>query len=635
MTPSYARFLAKSYFYLLGLFTLSRLVSTGMVWENLQQESWGSLAQAFFLGWRFDNVIICALLTLPFLILTLNHFAFKSQRLQKLGIWPLFVLLPPVVLLQMVDLAYFDHFNIRSTIILFNWLDDISFVIKMAKDEPLWFFGGLAIPIVIWLLLWPLRFWSRQNFWHPLVGKSFGLWIASSVLIVGLLFLGIRGRTAIKSPIREGTAYFSQNPTLNNLALNPCFTFISSWVRAKKYKEKPLRLMPLERALAQVQKHYGISVTPGAHPLSRAISSGELKNWNIVLVIMEGMSAHYTSLHMNPSWTPALDRLMNEGMNFQQTYSAGMHTFNGIWSTLFSFPAPYTAHPLKRNTIPMLNSFATQMLQKNIHTLFFTTHDDQFDNMAGFVRQNGYKEIIHQADYPPERVMSILGVPDHDMFHHSLPVLKRADEKGRFFAAMLTGSNHKPHIIPPEMRSQFNSPSEKENIVRYSDWAIGDFLERARKEPWGQRTVFAFIADHGQGVGTDRLDQILSYHHVPFIIWAPGLVPHQTIEAPVMQVDVLPTLMGLWGGQWTNTTLGTDVIRQPREWVYVGRDETTCLISSTELDCETQDKHHTLHQFKKPFWTPRQPQDKPAMWNVIHGELQISDSVLRDHKFIP
>jgi phosphoglycerol transferase MdoB-like AlkP superfamily enzyme len=622
MTPRYARYLAKSYLYLLALLTLSRAISAVMVWENLQQESWGSLAQAFFLGWRFDNVIICATLAIPFLLLTLNHFVFKSQRLQRISSWPLYVFLTIIILLQMIDLAYFDHFNVRSTVILFNWLDDITFVVKMAKDEPLWFFGGLAIPFVMWLFLWPLRRWNKQSFWHPLVGKSFPSWIGASVLIIGLLFLGIRGRAAIKSPIREGTAYFSQNPTLNNLALNPCFTFFSSWIRAKKYKEKPLRFMSIEKARTLVQA-------------ARPIHQGSLKDWNVVLVIMEGMSAHYTTLQKNPSWTPVLDRLMSEGLSFQQAYSAGLHTFNGVWSTLFSYPSPYTTHPLKRDVIPVLNSFATQMHKKNIHTLFFTTHDDQFDNMAGFVRQNGFKQIIHQGDYPPERVMSILGVPDHDMFHYALPVLAQADKGSRFFAAMLTGSNHKPHIIPPELKAKFNSPDEKENIVRYSDWALGDFLERARLEPWGQRTIFAFIADHGQAVGTDRLDQILSYHHVPFIVWGPGLIKPQTVTTPVMQVDVMPTLMGLVGGEWLNTTLGENALQKPRDWIYVGRDVTTCLMIATELHCETQDRDHSIMKFPKPFWAESSETSKVNKWDIIHAELQMSDSVLRDRKLIP
>lgn len=635
MTPRYARFLAQSYAYLIVLLTLSRVISTFMVWENLAQESWSDLAYAFFMGWRFDNVLACAIIAIPFLLLTLNQFFFKSNRVQKLACWPLFILTPIVILLQMIDLAYYDHFGIRITVILFNWLDDMSFVVSMAKDEPLWFFGGLAIPLVAWLLLWPLRRWNEKNFWHPVVGKSFGLWIFSSILIIGFLFLGIRGRVAIKSPIREGTAYFSQNPTLNNLALNPCFTFFSSWIRSKKYKEKPLRFMSTELALQQIQSHYGITPKPDYSPLARTIGKSPMKDWNIVLVIMEGMSAHYTSYRKSPSWTPVLDRLMQEGIEFKQAYSAGMHTFNGVWSTLFSFPSPYTTHPLKRDVIPVLNGFPSQMVDKKIQTFFFTTHDDQFDNMAGFVRQNGFQNIIHQGDYPAERVMSILGVPDHDMLQFALPRLTKADSQGRFFAAMLTGSNHKPHIIPPELKSVFNSPNEKENIVRYSDWALGDFLERAKKEPWGARTLFAFIADHGQGVGTERLDQILSYHHVPFIIWAPGLVAPKSIATPVMQVDVLPTLMGLWGGEWLNSTLGNDALNQARDWVYVGRDETTCLITAHQLDCATQDRSHTFHQFKAPFWSAAQTHNQADLWNIIHAELQMSDSVLREHRRFP
>jgi hypothetical protein len=61
--------------------------------------------------------------------------------------------------------------------------------------------------------------------------------ITLGILFVGLCLLGARGRTTIKSPIRVGTAYFSNNAFLNQLGLNPIFTFINSVAESSKYKE--------------------------------------------------------------------------------------------------------------------------------------------------------------------------------------------------------------------------------------------------------------------------------------------------------------------------------------------------------------------------------------------------------------
>jgi phosphoglycerol transferase MdoB-like AlkP superfamily enzyme len=630
MIPHYARFLAKLYLYLIGLLALSRGTALFMIRENVKGESEAQILKAFMMGWRFDNVITCAVLLIPFVIFTLNQYVIKRQWVQRLAVWPVYVFLPIIILLQMIDLGYFDQFYVRITVVLFNWLSDLSFALRMIKDEPLWLFGGLAIPLVIYLLLLPIRLWSRKNFYHPLVGKSGWVCAFASPVILALMLLGVRGRVALKSPIREGTAFYSQNPTLNYLALNPTFTFFASWVRSRKYNQKSLRFMSSSRATEIVQRFYQITPLEGKNSLTREMKGGEQKDWNIVFVIMEGMSAHYTHYRKKPSWTPHLDRLMQEGLEFKQAYSAGIHTFNGVWSSLFSFPSPYTTHPLKRDTIPQLNAFSSQMAQKGVQTFFFTTHDDQFDNMAGFVRQNGFNRVVSLDDYPSERVFSILGVPDHDMFHASLPILSEADKQGRFFVAMLTGSNHKPHIIPPELKSKFNLKDEKENIVRYADWAIGDFIEQASKQEWFNRTLFVFFADHGQAVGAKKFDQILSYHHVPFIIWNPKLIKPQKVLSPVMQVDVMPTLMGLLGGDWLNSTLGSDVLKSPRDWVYVGRDVTTCLVTANGLDCETQDRDHTTQKFSRPQWPTKNKTSQEYKWDIIHAELQLSDRVLRE-----
>lgn len=636
MIPRYAKFLLKCYGFLFSLLVIFRTLAFILLYRDFGQTSLADIAYAFFMGWRFDNVIICATLSLPFITFTLNHFIIKVDRLQKIGAYPLFVLIPIIVLLQIIDLLYFEHFSVRITSVILNWVDDLSFTLKMVKDEPLWLVATAFLPWLMWLFVKPVKKWSEDNYRHPLIGKNNLLWGITSVLFLGLLFLGIRGRVAIKSPIREGTAYFSTNPTLNHLALNPVYTFFSSWVRANKYREKALRFMAQEEAVKIIEEEYDYQITPGFHPLTRKTGSQKIEDLNVVVIIMEGMSAYYTDYFKNPSWTPHLDQIKREGLEFTNAYSAGTHTYNGVWSTLFSYPAPFTVHPLKRDIIPKLNSFAQQFLDKKRDTYFFTTHDDQFDNMAGFVRQNGFKHVIHQAHYPPERVFSILGVPDHDMFEHALRELKEAHLKGRFFAALLTGSNHKPHIIPPELRAKFNSGSEKQDIVNYSDWALGEFLRKAASESWGQKTIFAFVADHGQTASNATpLDQILSYYHMPFVIWSPPRLPAQRIQTPVMQVDLIPTLLGILGGEWTNSTLGRDVLRAPRDWVYLGRDEAVCLLLANKLECETLDKSRSISQTSKSFWPTEKKIDEAQAWKTIKAELQMSDLVLRERLNFP
>lgn len=625
MIPRYAKLLVKIYLSLCLYMLLWRVLNLTLVFSSVSTVSWIDLLTSFGLGWRFDNVIICALLTFPFLILTFNHFTGRWDWLQRKALWPVYALFPFVLTLQIIDLFYFEQFRLRITSVLLNWLDDITFATKMVMQDPVWMIGFFIFPIVLWVLSRPFAKWARAATPTLLLGVKQILWAFCSILIVGLLFVGIRGRVAIKSPLREGVAYFSDNPTLNQLALNPIYTFASSVVRARKYKEKSLKFMSHESAVETFKSHHALPV--GDEPFSHDTLTAPLKNWNVIVVIMEGMSAHYSHYKKNPSWTPVLDRLMSEGLEFTQAYSAGTHTYNGVWSTLFSFPSPYAVHPLKRDVIPTLDSIPEQWKKLGRETLFFTTHDEHFDNMAGFLRQNGFSQIIAQDAYPSERVFSILGVPDHDMYQKALQVLDSTSAP--FFAAMLTGSNHKPHVIPPELRDKFNAQDMEENIVRYSDWALGYLIENAKNKIWFKDTLFVVLADHGHSVGSTPMDQILSYHHMPLIFWSPTLVgTHKKIDTPVSQIDVLPTIAGLVGGPVKNNSMGRDALTQPRPWVYIVKDNGACIRFSSLLECESEEGTITRYPFEKSAW-PDPLIDPKFAWPVVHAELQLSDWLLR------
>jgi len=89
---------------------------------------------------------------------------------------------------------------------------------------------------------------------------------------------------------------------------------------------------------------------------------------------------------------------------------------------------------------------------------------------------------------------------------------------------MLTVSNHKPYTFPKgriaeipletkrppalgwsdRVRSLFGmKPKEKSTrnrAVRYTDWCLGQFFEKAKKEAFWTNTIFVVVADHGARV---------------------------------------------------------------------------------------------------------------------------------------
>ncbi|HYK54843.1 MAG TPA: sulfatase-like hydrolase/transferase, partial [Flavisolibacter sp.] len=107
---------------------------------------------------------------------------------------------------------------------------------------------------------------------------------------------------------------------------------------------------------------------------------------------------------------------------------------------------------------------------------------------------------------------------------------------------------------------------EEYNAFRYFDHSIQHFMEAAKKESYFDNTVFVFIGDHGVSGNAKAVypsvwtEERLTEEHVPLLFYAPQYLKPQKREEVVSQIDVLPTIAGLTGQTFTNTTLGRDVL---------------------------------------------------------------------------
>src|SRR5439155_27262940 len=92
----------------------------------------------------------------------------------------------------------------------------------------------------------------------------------------------------------------------------------------------------------------------------------------------------------------------------------------------------------------------------------------------------------------------------------------------------------------------------------------------ASKEKYFNNTVFVFVGDHGVSGNAKSIypaiwtDERLTDEHVPLLFYSPGLLKPQKREEVVSQIDVLPTIAGITGQTYVNTTLGRDVLHNQK-----------------------------------------------------------------------
>ena len=163
---------------------------------------------------------------------------------------------------------------------------------------------------------------------------------------------------------------------------------------------------------------------------------------------------------------------------------------------------------------------------------FIPNEDVHFENAWGICDEDLYDAVIRGAD---------------SQYTHAQP----------FYDFVMTTSNHRPYTYPAGKIS-IPSGAGRDGAVKYTDYAIGRFLQKARSRPWFANTVFIFVADHcASSAGKDDID--VGKYHIPCIIYNLQQPP-LTISKQCSQIDLFPTLFGLLHWKYASNFYGRNVL---------------------------------------------------------------------------
>jgi phosphoglycerol transferase MdoB-like AlkP superfamily enzyme len=131
----------------------------------------------------------------------------------------------------------------------------------------------------------------------------------------------------------------------------------------------------------------------------------------------------------------------------------------------------------------------------------------------------------------------------------------------------MTTSNHRPYTYPDKI--DVPSGTGREGAVKYTDYAIGEFLRKARMEPWFDQTVFVIVADHCAS-SAGKTDISVDKHRIPLIIHCPKYVKPARVDSVCSQIDIAPTLLALLNMSYTSRFFGQDAIGNRPDRALVG-----------------------------------------------------------------
>jgi len=460
-----------------------------------------------------------------------------------------------MVFVAAAELTFWNEFASRFNFIAVDYLiytNEVIGNIRESYNMPLL----LSLVAVVSVALW----WAIVRKIGPLVSSPKGGLAASSRALAFWVIAPLFAFGALDARYKE----FSPDAQLNELAGDGYFDFWHAFRANEIDYERFYKTLPAERAERVLAREMDLppSVTGVPQPpFERTIAGrGPENRLNVILISVEALSADFLAAFGNrEGLTPRLDRLAGEGMLFTRLYATGTRTVRGLEALTLSTP-PTPGHSIvKRPDNGGLFTLGEVFNEKGYESLYLYGGYAYFDNMEAFFSGNGYT-VIDRTALKPEEITyeNIWGVADEDLYKLAISELdKRHAARKPFFAHIMTVSNHRPFAYPD---GRIDIPSgTREGAVKYTDFAIGQFIDRARARPWFERTLFVIVADHTHK-GRGRTELPLENYHIPLIVYAPKHIHPARIDTIASQIDVGPTLLGMLGFGYRSRFFGHDIL---------------------------------------------------------------------------
>jgi phosphoglycerol transferase MdoB-like AlkP superfamily enzyme len=329
----------------------------------------------------------------------------------------------------------------------------------------------------------------------------------------GLCFIGMRGGVdAI--PITQSAAYFSRHDILNDAAVNPHWNIM---LNIKDFgsleKNNPFSFMDSQIAEETVKNLREI-------PKDTTISLLDRKDINIVIILLESWTADVIEpISDSNEIAPYFNSLAANGLLFTNFYSTGHRSQQAICSILSGFPSvpnyDITDNHAKYKHLP---SMVDVFKQKGYYTSFYFGGNLDYGNIRAFLLHTNSDEIVEAGNINKKMPSGKLGIHDQYMLDYQLDRLDRQQKP--FFNVLFTLSSHSPFDYPKIME-ELNWDTEEIkylNSVKYTDYCLGQYFEKAKNKSWYDNTLFILIADHPHPSHINRSYYEADYQKIP-VLW--------------------------------------------------------------------------------------------------------------------
>ncbi|MGI9894597.1 LTA synthase family protein [Vibrio natriegens] len=545
----------------LAFLSLSRILL--LFWQSARIESFQDLIYILGQGVRVDFATLCWLFILPALLSALlplkgkigNGWKWILRLWMVAGLWIL-------VYMELATAPFIQEYDLRPNRLFIEYLIYPKEVMSMLwTGYKLELFIGAAGTAITLILGWK---WSKKLTdsaqqihwkWRPLL----------AILVVLIGVAGARSSLGHR-PLNPAMVAFSSDPLLNDLTLNSSYSllFAVNNMKSEKSAEQFYGKMDSQKMLEIVRESSKKSdFNPELLPtMNHNSATYKGKPKNLVILLQESLGTQFVGSLGGLPLTPNLDKLTEEGWLFTQMYATGTRSVRGIEAVTTGFP-PSPSRSVVKLSKSQTGFFTIADLLKNqgYHTQFIYGGEANFDNMKTFFFGNGFEQIVEEKDYRNPGFVGSWGVSDEDLYNKADEEFERLSKDDKpFFSLVFTSSNHSPYEYPQGKIEQYDENyMTRNNAVKYSDYALGTFFEKAKKSGYWDDTIFIVIADHDARVSGANLVPV-KHFHIPALIIGKGIEPRKD-DRISNNIDMPPTLLSLIGVDAKSPMIGRDLTK--------------------------------------------------------------------------
>lgn len=563
-----------------------------------------SLLIAFAKGAWFDLATLGFLAAPILLASAVLTNRFRARRAAHALRWAaLWIALAALLFGALAEVVFWREFGARFNFIAIDYLIYTTEVIGNIRESypvgPL--LAGIAVLATLTLFL------SRRRLRFDDAPRTLR---RRAALLAAALALPLASGKLANVNQMEG----SGNAWADELSGNGLFSLAAAMHRNELDYDKFYRTLPAERAEA-VLAGLGTGFAPRANPAAllpaprTALPAPFLhRPKNVVLISVESLSAEFLGAYGGTKGlTPNLDRLAAGGLMFERAFATGTRTVRGLEALSIGTPPIPGQAVVRRPGNAHLATLGEQLEHQGFGSFFLYGGYGYFDNMNAYFGANDYK-VVDRTDLPADTVVfeNVWGVADESLFDGTLRELDGAAQTHKpFFAHVMTTSNHRPFTYPGG-RIDIPSPGGRDGAVKYTDYAIGRFIEAARGRPWFEDTLFVITADHGASVaGKTRLP--VAKYRIPLIFYGPALLRPGVESRMASQIDIPPTLLHVLGAEGRGDFLGVSLF----DPAAAARPERTFVSN-----------YQALGYYKNDLLTVLLPRRKVEAYRVDRGSLE-------------